>query len=93
MFGQAFEFRQFGDLRIRAGQGRAHDELRVGSRELLQELADDPADRVVGRGHAEEDLHGAGVLLGEPASQAVLGGRVASLERLEQGQGRLRVEG
>ena len=90
---QAFQFHQFGDLRIRAGQGRAHDELRVGGRELLQELADDPANRVIGRGHAEQDLHGAAVLLGEPASQAVLGGRVATLEGLEQGHGRLRVEG
>ena len=93
MFGQAFEFDQFGDFRIRARQGGTHDQLRVGGRELLQELADDPANRVVGRRHAEEDLRGAGVLLGEPASQAVLSGGVAPFERLEQSQGRLRVEG
>ena len=67
VFGQTFQFHQLGDLRIGAGQGRAHDELRVGCREFLEELADDPAYRVVGCGHAEEDLCGTAVLLGEPA--------------------------
>src|ERR1035441_7515998 len=93
VFRQAFELHEFGYLRIRAGQGSAYDELRVAAGELLHELADDPANRVVGCGHAEEDLRGAAVLLGEPASQAVLGGRIAPFERLEQRQGRLSVEG
>ena len=75
------------------GRRAADDELGVAGRELLQELADDPANRVVGCRHAEEDLHRAGVLLREPASQAVLRGRVAPFERLEQGDGGLRVEG
>ena len=60
--------------------------------ELLQQLADDPADRVICRSHAEQDLHGAAILLGKPASQTILGGQVASSEWFEQRQGRLRVE-
>jgi hypothetical protein len=93
VLGQAFQFQQLGNLRIRAGRRGAHDELRVVAWELLQEPADDPTNRVVGCGYAEEDLRGAGVLLHEPASQAVFGGRIAPFEGLEQRQGRLRVEG
>src|ERR1019366_6830839 len=92
VLGQAFQFQQLGDLRIRAGRRGSHDELRVPARELLHEFAHDPANRVVGCGYAEEDLRGTGVLLHEPASQAVFGGRIAPFEGLEYRQGRLSVE-
>ena len=89
----ALQFHQLGDLGIRAGQRAAHDELGVAVGELLQKLADDPANGVVGGGYAKEDLRGAGILLREPASQAILRGGVAAFEGLEQGDGGLRGKG
>ena len=89
----ALKFHQLGDLCIRTNRRAADDELGVAARELLQELADDAAYGVVGCGYAEQDLVGAGILLRDPTSKAILCGRVATLQRLEQGDRRLRVEG
>jgi hypothetical protein len=89
----ALQFYQLGDLRICAERRAAHDEMGIAARELLQELPDDAAHGVVGRGNAKQDLGGTGILLREPASQAILRGRVAAFKRLEQGDWRLEVEG
>ena len=89
----ALQFHQLGNLGIHAGRRAADDELGVAIRELLQELADDAANGVIGRGDAEQDLRGTGILLREPASQAIRRRRVAAFEGFEQGDRRLRVEG
>ncbi len=89
----ARQLHQLGDLRIGAERWAAHDELRVAAGKLLHELANNLASPVFRLGHAQQNLNRPGVLLGEPASQAVFRGRIAALERFEQGDSRLRVEG
>src|SRR3989442_1044344 len=44
----------------------------------------DLTNRIISRRHAEEDLHRSGVILRQPAFQALTGRGIGVLERLEQ---------
>lgn len=83
--GQAAEVVEFGDLGIGADERCADDELGGDIRMLSDQFIDDVAGWIVRAGDSEEDLHGAWIILGEPAPEAVLGCGIGSLHRFEQG--------
>ena len=52
------------------------------------QFTNDIANRILRRGHAKENLDGAGVILIEPAFERSGRGRVAAFERFKNGNGR-----
>lgn len=81
---EAFEVDEGGDLGVGAELLGAEDELGVCLRVLGDEFADEFADGVFRRCDAKEELHGAAIVLFEPAFQAAVRLGVEALERLEQ---------
>ena len=86
MGNERFQLAQGGDLAVRPQVLRANDQPRVLAHALGQQFPHEGADRIIGRGHAAEDLHGTGILLREPALQTAPGFCIATLERLEDGE-------
>src|SRR5207249_8551766 len=76
------------DLGIRAERFGANHQLRVAIRARGDQWADQVADRIVRRRHAEEDLPRTGVILVQPTLETVNGFGVGALERLEESHGR-----
>ena len=81
---EAFEVDERGDLGVGAELLGTEDELGVGLRVFGDELADNFANGVVGCGDAEEELHGAAIVLLEPTFEAAARLGVEALKRLEQ---------
>ena len=88
MLCQAIQFHELGNFCVGAKRRTANDQLRVAGREFLLQFANDTANRVIRGVNAEKKLHTASVLLNEPAPQPILRGRLATLERLQQSNGR-----
>src|SRR5882672_11275206 len=88
MLCQLLQFYELGNFCVGATRRTANDQLRVAGRELLLQFANDFANWIIRRVHPEQELHPASVLLNEPAPQAILCGRLATFERLQQSNSR-----
>ena len=84
VFCEAFEFDEFGDFGVGAGQWAANNELSIFGREFREEFADDVADWVVGGGDAKEKLEWTVIVLSEPCAQGGFGGGIGAFKGFEQ---------
>jgi hypothetical protein len=88
VLGVAMELDEGGNLGVDAEGFAAEDEAGVALRVFREQLVDEGADGVVGRGDAEEDLDGRGIILGEPALEAAAGVVIETLEGFQERDGR-----